>query len=76
MMIAVGIPLVAFASANAAASWSKSLPSATLITWKLNASNFYQLDKESIHHQLLRQSTNHVIYDHYKIVKLSYDLRT
>src|SRR5699024_4370051 len=42
-IIAVGIPFTVLASANAAASCSKSFPSATLITWKLNASNFLSI---------------------------------
>ena len=43
-IMAVGIPLVAFASSNALRNASKSFAS-TLITWKLNALNLSSIGK-------------------------------
>ena len=71
-MMAAGIPFTVFASSKARFSWSKSFPSATLITWKLKASNFLSMgygEQTSCNSSVNLKSV--VIHDHDQVVQLS-----
>ncbi len=56
-MMAVGMPLVR-ASAKACFSLIKIVAVDTLITWKLNASNFLSIGYGELHHQCCRRSAD------------------